>query len=64
MFIVIYLDQFLREESHASGLAGYAVCIPCLVLFGPQDFLIPSMLGILLVLIALRPALERGRLFS
>ncbi len=62
MFIVIFLEQHLREENHAGGWVGWISCVPCLAFFGPENFLIPSMLAMLALLAALRPIIERGRL--
>ncbi|MCD8255179.1 MAG: AzlC family ABC transporter permease [Oscillospiraceae bacterium] len=60
MFIVIFLNQWLNEKRHISSLTGLAVSLVCLLVFGADDFIIPAMLGILLLLTALRAPLERG----
>ena len=60
MFVVIFLDNWLKEKSHASSLLGLALPCACLVLFGAQHFILPSMAAILLALTALRVRLEKG----
>ena len=59
MFVVIFLEQWLKERSHVSALVGLAASVLCLVLFGPDDFIIPSMLAILGALSLIRPVLAR-----
>lgn len=60
MFVVIFLENWLKEENHTSSLLGLALPLVCLVLFGAQSFILPSMAAILLALTALRGRLERG----
>ncbi|MCD8066496.1 MAG: AzlC family ABC transporter permease [Oscillospiraceae bacterium] len=60
MFVVIFLNQWLNEKRHVSSLTGLAVSLVCLLVFGADDFIIPAMLGILLLLTALRAPPERG----
>ncbi len=59
MFVVIFLDQWLKEKHHISAWAGMAASAGCLVLFGADDFLIPTMICILVLLTALRRPIER-----
>lgn len=50
MFVVIFLDQWLKEQNHTSSLLGIGISLICLAAFGPKQFLIPAMfllLGIL-----------------
>lgn len=59
MFVVIFLEQWLKDRDHTSALVGQAASAACLALFGPDDFIIPAMLAILGVLTLLRGTLER-----
>ncbi|MCI6739683.1 MAG: AzlC family ABC transporter permease [Bacteroidales bacterium] len=59
MFVVIFLEQWWKDESHTGALIGLGVSLVCLAAFGADGFIIPSMLGILLLLTAARPRLER-----
>ena len=59
MFVVIFLEQWLKEEKHTSGILGLGISLLCLLVFGADNFIIPSMLMIIVVLTMLRRPLER-----
>lgn len=58
LFIVIFLEQWMKEKSHHSALIGIGVTLLCLIVFGRDNFIIPAMLAILGSLTALRRPLE------
>lgn len=58
MFVVIFLDQWLKEKNHVFSIIGLSVSALCLICFGPDSFMIPTMLIILSLLTLLRPRLE------
>ncbi len=60
MFVVIFLEQWLKEQRHTSSLLGLALSLLCLLAFGAERFIIPAMLAILGVLTLLRAPLEKG----
>ena len=60
MFVVIFLEQWLKEKNHTSALAGLGISLLCLAAFGEENFIIPSMAGILIFLSILRRPLEKG----
>ena len=60
MFVVIFLEQWLKEENHVSAICGLVVSLLCLILFGADQFMVPAMLAILGVLTLLRKPLEKG----
>ena len=60
MFVVIFLEQFLKEKRHESAYVGLGLSLLCLVAFGGENFIIPAMLAILGVLTLLRKPLEKG----
>ena len=60
MFVVIFLEQWLKEESHVSSLLGLGLSALCLIAFGPDQFMIPAMAAILGVLLLLKKVLEKG----
>ena len=62
MFLVIFLEQWLREDRHTGACVGFAACLPCLFFFGSDRFLIPSMLTMLILLTTLRRSFVKGRL--
>lgn len=53
LFVVIVLEQFLTNEKHLYTYIGFIISILCLIIFGSESFIIPSMIGILLSLIIL-----------
>ena len=59
MFVVIFLEQWLKEKNHTSAIVGTVISVLCLALFGPDDFIIPAMLAMLGVLTLLKTPLER-----
>lgn len=59
MFTVIFLEQWLKEKNHASSLLGLGLSLVCLILFGADNFILPSMISILIALTILRRPLER-----
>ena len=54
----------MKEEKHYTALIGAAASLGCLLIFGPDSFLIPAMVCILALLTFLRkpiePSLEGG----
>ena len=60
MFVVIFLEQWLKEKNHISSLLGLGLTALCLLAFGPDRFMIPSMAAILGVLLLLQKPLEKG----
>ena len=59
MFIVIFLEQWLKEKRHFSEWAGLASSAACLLIFGKDNFMIPAMICILLLLTAFRKPVGR-----
>jgi len=60
LFIVIFLNQWESNPNHRPALIGICAAIICLLIFGPQNFIIPAMITILLVLTPLnKPIAER-----
>ena len=60
MFIVIFLEQWLKEENHISAVMGILLSLLCLIAFGADNFIIPSMLAIFVALTLMRGRLEGG----
>ena len=51
LFVVIVVDQYLNSDKHLYTYIGFGISIACLLLFGSDAFIIPSMIGIILSLI-------------
>lgn len=59
LFIVVFIEQWKSTRNHASALIGVTVSLVCLLIFGEDNFLIPSMVAITAVLTLLRGRLEQ-----
>ena len=60
LFVTVFVEQWVSTKEHRPALLGVAATLLCLVVFGQEIFLIPSMVLITLALTALRPSLEGG----
>lgn len=54
LFVSICTEQWLNTENHQPALTGLIGSVMCLIIFGAESFLIPSMMIITLVLLMLR----------
>lgn len=53
MFVTIFMEQWKKEKVHVTALVGIGATLLCLIIFGSNSFMLPSMAAILLVLTAL-----------
>ena len=60
MFVVIFMEQWLKDQKHTSALLGLGLSALCLIAFGPDQFIIPAMIAILCMLTIFRKNLEKG----
>ena len=58
LFVSICVDQWLSSENHYSALTGAVASVMCLVIFGAENFMIPSMIVIVIMLFVLRGKIE------
>lgn len=61
LFVVIFLDQWMREDKHYSSLVGIGVSALALIIFGPDYFTIPAMIIMLVILTSLRGIIENKK---
>jgi len=54
LFVTVFLEQWLSTKDHVSALIGVCASVLCLIIFGADSFLIPSMAAILIALTILR----------
>lgn len=54
LFVVLFLEQWKKKENRWSGIAGIACTCICLIIFGQDNFVIPSMILILLTLTVMK----------
>ena len=50
LFVTVFVEQWLTSKNHLPALAGLFCSLACLVIFGPDGFLIPTMICITIVL--------------
>lgn len=58
LFVVISLDQWLKDASHAGAMIGLVASAGMLVLFGADSFILPAMALILVGVLAVRRKVE------
>lgn len=58
LFVTIYIDQWRQTKQHIPAILGVAISVVCLLLLGPDRFVIPAMIVITLVMGAFRRKLE------
>ncbi len=61
LFIASFTEQWLHTHDHIPALTGLLTTLLCLLLFGPERFLIPAMLLITAILTLLRGREEGKR---
>ena len=54
LFVVIVLNQWLESKEHRPAIFGAVIGILCLLLFGPDKFLLPALTLIAVILIGVR----------
>lgn len=58
LFVVIFLDQWLKDKHHLSEWIGLISSVVCLLIFGADNFMIPTMICILVLLSVFRKPIE------
>lgn len=58
MFVVIFLEQYLKDKNHLSSYIGLGVSLLMLIFFGAEHFMIPAISGILVCLSVARKSME------
>lgn len=59
LFLVIFAENWLKEKSHESSLLGLGIAFVSLLVVGKEHFLIPTLIGIWVILTLRRPQLSR-----
>ncbi len=60
LFVVIFLEQWMKETTHYSSLAGLGISALSLILFGESNFILPAM-ALILVFLSLLQGLLTGK---
>jgi len=58
LFVVIFVSQWKDKKRHEPALTGIICTVFCLIIFGQNNFVIPSMIAIISVLTLMRKKIE------
>ncbi|MDR1913105.1 MAG: AzlC family ABC transporter permease [Clostridiales bacterium] len=58
LFIVIFVEQWMKDKRHYSAVIGLGVAFVSLLLFGGKNFLVPAMIGIFALLTLFRKHMD------
>ena len=58
MFVVIFLEQWLKEEHHITSMIGIIASVIYLIIFGLNSFMIPTMAVIVITLTVSKRRME------
>ena len=61
LFIASFTEQWITAKDHIPAVVGLLGTLLCLIVFGPERFLIPAMLLITLLLTLLRNRISAGK---
>ena len=61
LFIASFTEQWLTTKDHIPAITGLLGTLLCLIIFGPERFLIPAMLLITLLLTLFRSRISAGK---
>ncbi|MBQ7573050.1 MAG: AzlC family ABC transporter permease [Clostridia bacterium] len=59
MFVVIFMEQWKKEKQHYSAIIGLISAIGCLLIFGADSFMVPTMICILVLLAVFKKPIEK-----
>ena len=62
LFVVIFIGQWKSQKEHRPALTGVVCSLICLIAFGPNNFIIPSMIAMLSVLTILKKQKDKNEL--
>ena len=60
LFVTVFVEQWLTTKNHLPAIAGLFCSIACLMIFGPDSFLIPTMISITIVLSLCKNVMEES----
>lgn len=58
LFVVIFIEQWSDSKTHMPVYIGFACSVLCLIFFGPDKFILPSLAFTVLVLLITRKQIE------
>lgn len=64
MFVVIFLEQFLKEKQHITAYIGLIATAVSLAVFGADNFMLPAMAAILLLVTGFKKPIAKAGDFA
>ncbi|SHI68480.1 AzlC family ABC transporter permease [Parasporobacterium paucivorans] len=59
LFVVIFVEQWLKAKSRLPAITGGVFAILCLLIFGPDKFILPSLLASVSCLMFMKTVIEK-----
>ncbi len=59
LFVTVFVEQWLTTKNHLPAITGLLCSVGCLVIFGADNFLIPTMIAITIVLSLCKSRMDR-----
>jgi 4-azaleucine resistance transporter AzlC len=59
MFVVIFMEQWMKETHHISAYIGLGTAAVCLLFFGADSFMLPTMIVIIALLAAFQKPIQK-----
>lgn len=59
LFVTVFVEQWLTTKNHLPAITGLLCSVGCLVIFGADNFLIPTMIAITIVLSLCKNMMDR-----
>lgn len=59
MFVTIFMEQWIKERNHTASILGLLISAASLAILGPDNFVIPAMVVMVLSFMGLRSRLEK-----
>ncbi len=61
LFVVIFVEQWEENKNHFPAFIGLGATLLCLIIFGSTNFIVFSMIGILILLCAGKPLMDKRK---
>jgi hypothetical protein len=58
LFVTVFVEQWLTSKNHLPAIIGLLCSVGALLIFGPDRFLIPSMISITIILCILKNRMD------
>ena len=60
LFVTVFVEQWLTTKNHWPSLVGLAASVLCLLIFGTDNFLLPTMIAITVALLLMKKTEKAG----